>query len=154
MEENTKKETTEKDSSPVSDQAEQNSPQKRGLAGWMDSINSRSAIVMLIAGLYLAYLGWGLCKGYIDKAEGSRIGFFCAGAAFILIGVFMAFAGGRVTLKAQNQKKAEAEAEMKKTGTSEEVPEEKKPMSIAERAALASREDDYEESPDNEDDAK
>ena len=109
---------------------------------------------MLIAGLYLAYLGWGLCKGYIDKAEGSGIGFFCAGAAFILLGVFMAFAGGRVTLKAQNQKKAEAEAEMKKTGTSEEVPEEKKPMSIAERAALASREDDYEESLDNEDSAK
>ena len=106
MEENTKKETTEKDSSPVSDQAEQNSPRKGGLTGWMDSINSRSAIVMLIAGLYLAYLGWGLCKGYIDKAEGSGIGFFCAGAAFILIGVFMAFAGGRVTLKAQNQKKA------------------------------------------------
>ena len=109
-----------------------------GLAGWIDSVNSRSAIVMLIAGAYLAYLGWGLCKGYLDGAEGSGIGFFCAGAAFILIGVFMVFVGGKVTIKAQNEKKQE-EAENKNTGAPEEVPAEKKTMSIAERAALASR---------------
>lgn len=154
MEGNTKKETTEKDNSPASGQNGQNTPRKGGLTGWMDSINSRSAIVMLIAGLYLAYLGWGLCKGYIDKAEGSGIGFFCVGAAFILIGVFMLFAGGRVTIKTQNRKKEEAEAEMKNTGASEEAPAEKKPMSISERAALASREDDFEENPENEENAE
>ena len=59
-----------------------------------------------------------------------------------------------MTIKTQNRKKEEAEAEMKNTGASEEAPAEKKPMSISERAALASREDDFEENPENEENAE
>ncbi len=120
-------------------------PPKAGLTAFIDGINPRSALLMLIAGLYVVYLGFNLCKGYIAKEEGTSLGFFFAGALFILLGGFFAYAGGKASMKAQKEKKEAAEAEMKNSEAGETAPEENKPMSIAERAAMTAKEESTEE---------
>ena len=40
-----------------------------------------------LAGIYLLYTGYSLCKGFITGAEGTGIGFMLAGIAFAVIGV-------------------------------------------------------------------
>ena len=87
---------------------------------YVDSINPRSALIMLVAGAYVAYLGVGLCRGFIAGEEGSNAGFFTVGVVFILLGAFFVFAGGRAALKAQKAKEmAAAEEAAKKEASAE-----------------------------------
>lgn len=107
-------------------------------------VPTRSMILMILAGCYLLYTGYRLCKNVLDGVEGGSWGFFAAGAAFIVVGAVMLFVGGRNYLRREKEKHAEQEAQaqiIRKTQPAEE----KKAMSIADRARLAGGLDDSEE---------
>ena len=50
---------------------------------------TRSSIIMLLAGVYLLYTGYKLCKDVLDGVNGSSWGFFAAGVGFLIVGVVM-----------------------------------------------------------------
>ena len=107
-------------------------------------VPTRSMILMILAGCYLLYTGYRLCKNVLDGVEGGSWGFFAAGAAFIVVGAVMLFVGGRNYLRREKEKHAEQGAQaqiIRKTQPAEE----KKTMSLADRARLAEGLDDAEE---------
>ena len=109
---------------------------------------TRSCVLMLLAGAYLIYTGYRLCKNVIDGVEGGSWGFFAAGIGFLIVGVVMLVVGGRNFIRNDKEKRAREEAAALKNKLEEtetEKPAEKKNMSIAERARLASNLDDAEE---------
>lgn len=99
----------------------------------------RSSIIMLLAGIYLLYTGYKLCKNVLDGVEGGGWGFFAAGVGFLIVGIVMLVVGGRDLMKREKAKReAEAAAQEQTQEQSEPEPvEQKKSMSIAERAHLA-----------------
>lgn len=62
------------------------------LPGFLNGLPSRSYMLMMAAGLYLAYTGYQLCHG-IMTGESSGVGFLIGGIAFILIGAAMVLIG-------------------------------------------------------------
>ena len=68
-------------------------------------------------------------------------GFFAAGVGFIVVGAVMLFIGGRNYLRREKEKRAEQEAQTQVIRETQPA-EEKKTMSIAERARLAESLDD------------
>lgn len=86
--------------------------------------NSRS-IFWVIGGGYLVYIGYTLVKGFIDKQEGSNIGFCLSGVLFILIGGYLCFIAIREYMRIEKEKK-EAEEEARARG---EEPEQASPLS-------------------------
>lgn len=109
----------------------------------------RTCLVMILAGVYVAYLGVSLCQNVINGAEGSSPGFMVAGVIFIVLGVAFVINGIRGSIKAgkmQNEPNAESEAqasEIETSGTVESKMESNsslnKKMSIADRANLVSQ---------------
>lgn len=98
---------------------------------------TRSSIIMLLAGLYLLYTGYKLCKDVLDGVNGSGWGFFAAGVGFLIVGVIMLVISGRDLMKKDKAKRA-AEAAVKEEIQKQPEPvEQKKSMSIAQRAHLA-----------------
>lgn len=108
---------------------------------------TRSCILMLLAGAYLIYTGYRLCKNVIDGVEGGSWGFFAAGVGFLIVGVVMLVVGGKNFIKNDKEKKAmEASAAEAAAKEAEgEKPVEKKNRSIAERAKLVSALEEAEE---------
>ena len=99
----------------------------------------RSSIIMLLAGVYLLYTGYRLCKNVIDGVDGGSWGFFAAGIGFLIVGEVMLFVGGKNFIKRDKEKRAMEEAARAEEKAAEpEKTTEKKTMSIAERARLAS----------------
>ena len=99
----------------------------------------RSSIIMLLAGVYLLYTGYRLCKNVIDGVDGGSWGFFAAGIGFLIVGAVMLFIGGKNFIKRDKEKRAMEEAARAEEKAAEpEKTTEKKTMSIAERARLAS----------------
>lgn len=107
-------------------------------------VPTRSMILMILAGCYLLYTGYRLCKNVLDGVDGGSWGFFAAGAAFIVVGAVMLFVGGRNYLRREKEKRAEQEAQAQIIRETQ-LAEEKKTMSIADRARLAEGLDDAEE---------
>ena len=107
-------------------------------------VPTRSMILMILAGCYLVYTGYRLCKNVLDGVEGGSWGFFAAGAAFIVVGAVMLFVGGRNYLRREKEKRAEQEAQEQIIRETQPA-KEKKTMSIADRARLAEGLDDAEE---------
>ena len=107
-------------------------------------VPTRSMILMILAGCYLLYTGYRLCKNVLDGVDGGIWGFFAAGAAFIVVGAVMLFVGGRNYLRREKEKRAEQEAQAQIIRETQPT-EEKKTMSIADRARLAEGLDDAEE---------
>ena len=107
-------------------------------------VPTRSMILMILAGCYLVYTGYRLCKNVLDGVEGGSWGFFAAGAAFIVVGAVMLFVGGRNYLRREKEKRAEQEAQAQIIRETQSA-KEKKTMSIADRARLAEGLDDAEE---------
>ena len=99
---------------------------------------------MILAGCYLVYTGYRLCKNVLDGVEGGSWGFFAAGGAFIVVGAVMLFVGGRNYLRREKEKRAEQEAQAQIIRETQPA-KEKKTMSIADRARLAEGLDDAEE---------
>lgn len=111
----------------------------------------RNYTFMGIAALYLIYLGYELCMGFVQGKEGSGIGFFLMGVVFIGVGiavVIYAVKGSRkrhAIIKAAEAAEAAAAEEAKQNAVSEKIEEGTVPakkMSIAERARLANRHED------------
>lgn len=97
---------------------------KSKIIEFLDSIPSRSCGLWTLAGAYVLYLGYKLCKGVLDGADGSGPGFMVAGIAFIVVGGFMLFGGIRGL--ARNRKlKEEAEAENQESNAIETEESEK-----------------------------
>ena len=100
---------------------------------------TRSYVLMILAGCYLLYTGYRLCKNVIDGVDGGSWGFFAAGIGFLIVGAVMLFIGGKNFIKRDKEKRAMEEAAMAEEKVAEpEKTTEKKTMSIAERARLAS----------------
>ena len=105
-----------------------------------------------LAGIYLLYTGYSLCKGFIIGAEGTGIGFMFAGIAFAVIGVGLLVASIKTMISEDKLKKAKAakDAAMAAAAGSEldkgDGSGTKKSMSISERANLAKRLENEEES--------
>lgn len=100
---------------------------------------TRSYVLMILAGCYLLYTGYRLCKNVIDGVDGGSWGFFAAGIGFLIVGAVMLFIGGKNFIKRDKEKRAMEEAAMAEEKAAEpEKTIEKKTMSIAERARLAS----------------
>lgn len=105
-----------------------------------------------LAGIYLLYTGYSLCKGFITGAEGTGIGFMFAGIAFAVIGVGLLVASIKTMISEDKLKKAKAakDAAMLAAAGSEldkgDGSGTKKSMSISERANLAKRLENEEES--------
>ena len=98
---------------------------------------TRSSIIMLLAGVYLLYTGYKLCKDVLDGVNGSSWGFFAAGVGFLIVGVVMLVVGGRDLMKKDKAKRAAEAAAQEQIQKQSEPAEEKKSMSIAQRAHLA-----------------
>lgn len=62
------------------------------LPGFLDGLPGRSYMIMIIAGVYLAYLGYQLCHGILT-GESSGIGFLIGGVIFVIVGIGMAIVG-------------------------------------------------------------
>ena len=105
-----------------------------------------------LAGIYLLYTGYSLCKGFITGAEGTGIGFMLAGIAFAVIGVGLLVASIKTMISEDKLKKAKAakDAAMAAAAGGEldkgDGSDTKKSMSISERANLAKRLENEEES--------
>ena len=106
-------------------------------------VPTRSMILMILAGCYLVYTGYRLCKNVLDGVESGSWGFFAAGGAFIVVGAVMLFVGGRNYLRREKEKRAEQEAQAQIIRETQPA-KEKKTMSIADRARLAEGLDDAE----------
>lgn len=113
---------------------ETEAPQENGKGG----NPNRSNVLMLLAGLYLLYTGYKLCKNVLDGVDGGGWGFFAAGVGFLIVGAGMLFVSGKNYLK-QDKEKREAEETETAKDEQDEASSEKKPMSIAERARLAEK---------------
>ena len=115
------------------------------------SFNARF-MLWTLAGIYLLYTGYSLCKGFITGAEGTGIGFMLAGIAFAVIGVGLLVASIKTMISEDKLKKAKAakDAAMAAAAGSEldkgDGSGTKKSMSISERANLAKRLENEEES--------
>lgn len=132
-------------------------PKQGGIKGWINSVPYRSCIMMAVVGAYLIYLGYNLIQSVMTGAEGASIGFAAAGAAFILIGIFMLFVAFNGYTRYTKEKNAAAESGQKEAETQqgeeaadaedsaeEEEKQVQKKLSIAERAALANHLSDEE----------
>ena len=113
----------------------------------------RNYTFMGIAALYLIYLGYELCMGFINKKEGSGIGFMLIGIVFIGVGIAVVIYAVKGSRKRHEMMKAAeaAEAAALEENEEEEVVEKAEPskkMSISERARMvaATEEDASEES--------
>lgn len=125
-------------------EASENNPQS--------SLPTRSYVMMTLAGCYLVYTGFSLCKSVLNGEEGGNLGFLLTGAAFLILGCGMLFVSIRNTIR-KNKAKKELEASMELTekeeqGPVQEVTEAEKPdnstMSISQRAHLVERLDEEE----------
>lgn len=106
---------------------------------------TRSCIFMTLAGLYLVYTGYRLCRNVLDGVEGGSWGFMAAGVVFCVIGIGMVVVGGRGLMRNEKEKKAAEAAEKTESAVmNQKVVEEKptesgKKMSITERANLVNK---------------
>ena len=115
-------------------------------------------LLWTLAGIYLLYTGYSLCKGFITGAEGTGMGFMLAGIAFAVIGVGLLFLSIKNMLSEEKLKKAKiaknaameaaAGGELKKETASGQH----KSMSIAERANLVKELEGEEDDGENEED--
>ena len=102
--------------------------EKQEVGNGKSAMPMRTCLVMILAGVYVAYLGVSLCQNVINGAEGSSPGFMVAGVIFIVLGVAFVINGIRGSIKAGKiQSKMESTSSLNKK------------MSIADRANLVSQ---------------
>lgn len=84
--------------------------QKSKIKEIIDGIPMRSCMIMSLAGLYVAYLGYKLCKNVVDGVEGGGPGFLAAGIAFLIVGVLFLAVGARGAVLGSRRQQEEAAA--------------------------------------------
>lgn len=123
---------------------QEESNQTEGNEESQPKVSNRSYIFRFLAGLYLLYTGYTLCKGVLTGEEASGW-FLAAGIAFLLIAIGFLVSGGKQFLLKEKQSKVQEKAEAQEIPKENTVKEEKKTLSITERANLARRLEDQEE---------
>ena len=94
------------------------SEEKAGGENPKSGVPMRTYLIMILAGVYVAYLGVSLCQNVIKGAEGSSPGFMVAGIVFIVLGVVFVVSGLRNSMKLSRAKKEhEAGGESQPSGT-------------------------------------
>ena len=113
--------------------------EKQEVGNGKSAMPMRTCLVMILAGVYVAYLGVSLCQNVINGAEGSSPGFMVAG---VINGIRGSIKAGKI----QKESNAESEAQASETETSRTVESKmestsslNKKMSIADRANLVSQ---------------
>ena len=107
--------------------------------------SNRRFLLWTLAGIYLLYTGYSLCKNVIQGAEGASTGFLLAGIAFAVVGAGLLFFSAKSMLAEDKAAKeagmrAAVGGELGETSQGKSAPSgEKKSMSIAERANLTKR---------------
>lgn len=97
---------------------------KSGIRGMVDGIPKRSCMVMCLAGAYIMYLGFQLCKNVMDGVDGGGIGFLIAGIVFLVLGaLFLAVSIRGFVLESKKQAEETEDASIEES--SEEETEEK-----------------------------
>lgn len=121
------------------------------------TVPMRTYVIMALAGIYVAYLGYSLCSSVIKGADGSSPGFMVAGIVFLVLGVVFVLNGikGYVKItKAQKEQTDKSSIQMSEDEADTEVPQaaeetgsssQGKKMSIADRANLVSQLGDVDE---------
>ena len=110
----------------------------------------RTCLLMILAGVYVAYLGVSLCINVIKGVEDSNPGFMVAGIVFVVLGVGFVINGIRGSLKiSKAQKEQETIQSMQPESEEKDAASDiadfgreastGKKLSIAERANLVSR---------------
>lgn len=122
---------------------EETNPNQEKRKLW-EGIPVRSCMLMCLAGLYLLYTGYRLCRNVIEKVDGGSFGFMIAGIIFLVIAVGMLYVGIRGVLADDKRQKAEAaaakaEKELEQKESEQKEVVEKKRMTIADRANLTNR---------------
>ena len=79
---------------------------------------TRSYVLMILAGCYLLYTGYRLCKNVIDGVDGGSWGFFAAGIGFLIVGAVMLCIAERARL-ASSLEESESEDKTEKPDESE-----------------------------------
>lgn len=87
-----------------------------------ETLPVRSCMLMCLAGLYILYTGYRLCKNVIDGVEGASFGFFIVGVVFLVLAVGMLYVGIRGVL-ADDKKQKEETAAAKEAAKAEEAEE-------------------------------
>lgn len=73
--------------------------------------SNRRFLLWTLAGIYLLYTGYSLCKNVIQGAEGASTGFLLAGIAFAVVGAGLLFFSAKSMLAEDKLKKAKAAKE-------------------------------------------
>lgn len=106
-----------------------------------NNVPTRSYIIRILAGLYLLYTGFQLCKGVLNGEEGANAGFMAAGIAFLVIAAVLLISSGKYFFQKSKTEKIQGHTEEQVSKLGEEEakaePQGKKAMSISERANLA-----------------
>lgn len=102
-----------------------------------ETLPVRNCMLMCLAGLYILYTGYRLCKNVIDGVEGASFGFFIVGVVFLVLAVGMLYVGIRGVLADDKKQKAEAAAakEAANAEEAEEISETEEKQNEAEKAA-------------------
>ncbi len=136
----------EQNKNPENSEQQENNVQDSQNTTQQNTTPTKSYVLMILAGCYLIYTGYRLCKNVIDGVDGGSWGFFAAGVGFLVVGAVMLFIGGKNFLKRDKERREREEVAMVEQKAAEpEKPAEKKTMSIAERARLASNLEDAED---------
>ena len=87
---------TEEPAKEVSESGQQKPEDEQESSGkgrlGMQPAPTRSIVLWILAGLYLIYTGYTLCKNVLDGTDGG-MGFLAAGVAFIVIGAALVILG-------------------------------------------------------------
>lgn len=105
-----------------------------------NNTSTRSYIIRILAGLYLLYTGFQLCKGVLNGEEGSGWGFMAAGISFGVIAVILLISSGKYFFqkgRADNIQEHTEEQVKKNPEEAETESRGNKTMSISQRANLA-----------------
>lgn len=154
MEENRNEELQEQTPVEKLQEDTQELPEEQEETGEEDeqkSFSNRRFLLWTLAGIYLLYTAYSLCKGYVTGEEGSSMGFMLAGIVFAAIGVGLLVVSIKNMLSEDKIKKAKAAKDAAMEGAAggelktENSSAQRKPMSIAERANLTKRLEDEEE---------
>lgn len=105
-------------------------------------VRQKNYTLWILAGMYLIYTGYQLCRDMLRGVEGGHWAFFVVGAIFAVIGAGALLVSARgmfATMKAG--KAAETQQEVR----TQSIPEPSGKMSIRERAGLVGKIDDEEQ---------
>lgn len=125
------------------EETKKNGQKQSGFRAYVDNIPVRSCMLMALAGIYIMYLGYGLCKNVMNGVEGGGPGFMVVGIVFIVIAAGMLAIGIRGVLL--DHKRQQETPETPAEEATEEAAEETAELPAEETAAESQPSEEKEE---------